>query len=128
MTRPPQKKNRWDKKAEDAQPPIIGSESRESVIDRGHKQKNLPSGKMTSGTSSGLQSAEVLRRENALAKEREEKLLQEMDSTVSGRGAETVYRNKMGRKVNPKLERLKQLQEEKKKLEEEEKFMEWGKG
>ena len=128
VTKPPQKKNRWDKKAEDAQPPMLVSESRGSVADRGQKQKRLALGKMTSGTSAGLQSAEVLRRENALAKEREEKLLQEMDSTVSGQGAKTVYRDKMGRKINPKLERLKQMQEEKKKLEEEEQFMQWGKG
>ena len=51
-----------------------------------------------------------------------------MDPSDSGRGAETIYRDKEGRKINPKLERLKQKQEEKKKLEEEEKFMEWGRG
>ena len=51
-----------------------------------------------------------------------------MDPSESGRGAETVYRDKEGRRINLKLERLKKMQEENKKMEEEEKFMEWGKG
>ena len=76
----------------------------------------------------GLQSAEVLREENAAARVREQELFQRMDPSESGRGAETVYRDKSGRKINPKLERLKQKQEEEKKLEEQQKFMEWGKG
>ena len=76
----------------------------------------------------GLQSAADLRQENRLARQREEEMYQKTDPAVSGRGAETVYRDKEGKKINPKLERLKQKQEEKKKMEEEEKFMEWGKG
>ena len=51
-----------------------------------------------------------------------------MDPSESCRGAETVYRDKEGRRINLKLERLKKMQEENKKMEEEEKFMEWGKG
>lgn len=83
---------------------------------------------MTTGKKSGLQSAEVLRQENAEARTREKEKFQAMDPSDSGRGAETVYRDKEGRKINPKLERLKQKQEEEKKLEEKEKFMEWGRG
>ena len=83
---------------------------------------------MSSGTKAGLQDAETLRRENAAAHAREQELYRSMDPSESGRGAETVYRDKMGRKINPKLERLKQKEEEKKKLEEEEKFMQWGRG
>ena len=83
---------------------------------------------MSSGTKAGLQSAEVLRRENALTRQRQDEAFKRLDPSVSGRGAETVYRDKEGRRVNPKLERLLQRQEEMKKLEEDEKFMEWGKG
>jgi pre-mRNA-splicing factor CWC26 len=83
---------------------------------------------MSSGKKAGLQTAEVLRQENAEARAREEKLFRGMNPGESGRGAETVYRDKEGRKINPKLERLQKMQEEKKKLEEEEKFMQWGKG
>ena len=83
---------------------------------------------MSSGKKAGLQDAEVLRQENTAAREREEELFRRMDPGESGRGAETVYRDKEGKKINLKLERLKKMQEEKKKMEEEEKFMQWGKG
>ena len=71
---------------------------------------------------------EVLRQENASARARQEDLFHNMDPSESCRGAETVYRDKEGRRINLKLERLKKMQEENKKMEEEEKFMEWGKG
>ena len=83
---------------------------------------------MASGKKAGLQNAEVLRQENAAARERETELLNKMDTSQSGRGAETVYRDKEGHRINLKLERLKRMQEENKKMEEDEKFMEWGKG
>ena len=83
---------------------------------------------MSSGKKAGLQDAEVLRQENAAAREREAEMFRRMDPSESGRGAETVYRDKEGKRVNLKLERLKKMQEENKKMEEEEKFMEWGKG
>ena len=83
---------------------------------------------MASGKKAGLQDAEVLRQENAAARARQEELFHNMDPSESGRGAETVYRDKEGRRINLKLERLKKMQEENKKMEEEEKFMEWGKG
>ena len=83
---------------------------------------------MTSGKKAGLQSAEVLREESAAARTREQEMFRAMDPTESGKGVETVYRDKHGRRINPKLERLKQKEEENKKLEEEEKFMQWGKG
>jgi pre-mRNA-splicing factor CWC26 len=83
---------------------------------------------MSSGKKAGLQDAEVLRQENAAAREREAEMFHRMDPSESGLGAETVYRDKEGKRINLKLERLKKMQEENKKMEEEEKFMEWGKG
>lgn len=51
-----------------------------------------------------------------------------MDPSISGKGSETVYRDKMGRKKDIKLERIKRREEERKETEENEKFMEWGSG
>lgn len=51
-----------------------------------------------------------------------------MDLVESGRFAETVYRDKSGRKVDLKLEKMKKEQEERKKQEEQEARMEWGRG
>lgn len=58
----------------------------------------------------------------------QEPLLHGLDSTKSGRYAETVYRDKDGRKIDHKLERIKAEQEERQKREENEKFMLWGRG
>lgn len=51
-----------------------------------------------------------------------------MDPSISGKGSETVYRDKMGRKKDIKLERIKRREEERKETKENEKFMEWGRG
>ena len=51
-----------------------------------------------------------------------------MDASLSGRDAETVHRDKHGRKRDLKFEKLKQREKERKKMEDDAKFMEWGKG
>ena len=51
-----------------------------------------------------------------------------MDASVSGKGAETVHRDKTGRKRDLKFERLQKREREAKMMQENEKFMEWGKG
>ena len=51
-----------------------------------------------------------------------------MSSSATGEGAETVHRDKEGRKRDLTVEKAKKKEEERKKLEEDEKFMEWGKG
>ena len=56
----------------------------------------------------GLQNVELLRQEIADARERQREKFRVMDPSESGQRAETVYRDKEGRKINPKLERLKQ--------------------
>ena len=45
-----------------------------------------------------------------------------------GRYAETVYRDKYGKKIDSKLEKIKKREEERKKDESNEVFMEWGRG
>lgn len=51
-----------------------------------------------------------------------------MSSSATGKGAETVHRDKKGRKRDFIEEKAKKKEEERKKMEEDEKFMEWGKG
>ena len=54
--------------------------------------------------------------------------LKDIDDSVLGKGAETVYRNKDGKKIDSKLENLKKKEEERKKAEQDEQFYEWGRG
>ena len=84
--------------------------------------------RMASGVKAGLQNAQVLKQENSLARERQEQFYQTLDSGVSGKHAETVYRDKAGKRIDPKLEKVKKREEERKKMEEDAMFMEWGRG
>ncbi len=84
--------------------------------------------KMSSGAKAGLQNAQALKEENAMVRQRQENFIKEMDPSMSGRHAETVYRDKQGKKVDPRLEKLKQREKERAMEEENEKFMTWGKG
>ena len=47
---------------------------------------------------------------------------------VLGKHAETVYRDKAGRKIDPKLEWVKRREEERRKMEEDATFMAWWRG
>ena len=63
-----------------------------------------------------------------MARIREDEMFSRLSSSATGKGVETVHRDKEGRKRDLKGEKAKKKEEEKKKLEEDEKFMEWGKG
>ncbi len=80
------------------------------------------------GRKAGLLSASDLKRESEKKREREAEMFSKMDPSISGKGSETVYRDKMGRKKDIKLDRLKRREEERKEMEDNEKFMEWGRG
>lgn len=84
--------------------------------------------KLASGATAGLQAAELLRRENAQTRDRQETFYKTLDPAVSGKHAETVYRDKEGRKIDPKMERARKREEERRKDEENAQFMEWGRG
>ncbi len=83
---------------------------------------------MSSGEKAGLQNARVLKEENAVNRQRKEDFFKGLDPSVSGKHAETVYRDKQGKKVDPKLEKLKQKEKKRATEEENEQFMTWGKG
>ena len=80
------------------------------------------------GRKAGLLSANDLKLESERKREREAEMFAKMDPSISGKGSETVYRDKMGRKKDIKLDRIKKREEERKEMEDNEKFMEWGRG
>ena len=84
--------------------------------------------RMSSGAKAGLQSAQILKEENAMVRKRQEDFFRSLDPSLSGRHAETVYRDKKGKKVDPKLEKLKEREKEREMEEENERFMKWGRG
>ncbi|CAG8794582.1 6266_t:CDS:2, partial [Gigaspora rosea] len=78
--------------------------------------------KMASGLSVGLQTADKMEKDmERIEKETKDKL-KNMDPSRSGRDAETVYRDKYGKKIDIVAQRA----EERRKIEEE-KYMKWGK-
>lgn len=78
-----------------------------------------------SDKKAGLKSAQEAKLEAKSATKHEEPHTHGLES---GKHAETVYRDKTGRKIDPKLERIKREQEERVKAEENEQFMLWGRG
>ena len=143
--RSPPRRQRHDSSGSDLSPPRRGStkpnrdlslprrkkrpDSRSPVRQRPSSPEILAPSKSskTGRHNSGLQTAEVLRDEILEARREREKFFKEMDSEISGRKAETVYR-KDGAKLDPRLERIRKRKEEMKKMEEDERFMQWGRG
>ncbi|XP_066916118.1 BUD13 homolog [Clytia hemisphaerica] len=77
----------------------------------------------------GLQSASELRKENEMRRLQEKEKFKKLDKETSGRGAETVHRDRSsGKKIDVKLEALKKRREEEQKFEEREKHAVWGRG
>lgn len=101
-----------------------GGEARHNAT--GSKIAGITEGRI--GTKSGLQTAAVLREENRLTREKEKEVFEKMDGEMSGRGAETVFRDKQGRRIDPKLEKIKQRQAEEEQAREQEKYKKWGSG
>ena len=78
---------------------------------------------------SGLQSKEELHKENERKRKREANLFDNMNKSLSGKDAKTVYRDqKSGKRIDLKAEELKKKQQEEEKLKELKKYAEWGKG
>ncbi len=51
-----------------------------------------------------------------------------MDTKLSGRNAATVFRDKEGRRMDPKKEKKLTKEEEEKKREDDQRFAQWGRG
>ena len=81
--------------------------------------------KMTDGRQAGLTSDVDLAAELVRKKRDEAQRMKEMEPSVSGRGAETIYRDKRGKRLEGLEELLRQQQGE---VKPEVKPLEWGKG
>ncbi|XP_065907221.1 BUD13 homolog isoform X6 [Dysidea avara] len=60
----------------------------------------------TDGNRAGLQTSKVSRAENDEMRQRRERELKDMDPSMLGKEADTVYSDKHGRRIYPKLEKV----------------------
>ncbi|XP_076328575.1 uncharacterized protein LOC143234816 isoform X2 [Tachypleus tridentatus] len=129
---PPRLKERRDTKSPLVSPKVSkhsskeGSRKAEDVsLKNGVKERSVT----LMGLKAGLQDATSLKDEIREFKRHEDEMMKMVGDKMSGKGAETVFRDRAtGKKRDLKEERRKQRQEEQKKSELEEKYMEWGKG
>ncbi|KAG2187002.1 hypothetical protein INT44_003230 [Umbelopsis vinacea] len=84
--------------------------------------------RMSSGHRVGLQTTEQIKAETIRLKKQRDKEMRELDPTISGRDATTVYRDKSGRKFDVGILKAEEARRKKEELEKEERMMEWGKG
>ena len=115
----PPRRQRHDSSGSDLSPPRRGSKKPNQDLSPPRRKKRPDS---RSSVRHRTSSPEILE-----AWREREKFFKEMDSEISGRKAETVYR-KDGVKLDPRLERIRKKKEEMKKMEEDERFMQWGRG
>ncbi|GAB1603157.1 BUD13 homolog [Argonauta hians] len=81
------------------------------------------------GVKAGLSSAADTRKEIQHMRKKEDRLFHQMDSSVSGRDAETVIRDRStGRRRDLKQEQANKEEDQKKKAEKDAKYEAWGKG
>eukprot|EP01135_Chromosphaera_perkinsii_P001008 Nk52_evm22s156 gene=Nk52_evmTU22s156 len=84
---------------------------------------------LSSGARAGLQSGEDARKEAERLRSSQKERYERADPELLGRGAETVHRDKStGKKLDAKLEKLKQREAEAEEAAKMEKYMKWGKG
>ncbi|CAO3664573.1 unnamed protein product [Umbelopsis vinacea] len=105
--------------------PSSGRVSRRTSVGTEQEDDEL---RMSSGHRIGLQTADQIREESRRLRRQRDREMRELDPTLSGRDAETVYRDKGGRKVDMVLKKAEEARRKKEEMEKEEKMMEWGKG
>lgn len=97
----------------------------QSLSDRYVTDRSKSKGEMTDGTNAGLRTGRDLKEEIDRKKREESQRFLKMDPSISGRGAETVYRDKQGKRLEG-VEEFLHLQQGQPKPED--KPLEWGKG
>ncbi|XP_044775290.1 BUD13 homolog isoform X4 [Neomonachus schauinslandi] len=112
----------------DLSPPRRKQRVKSSDSDLSPPRRSQPLGKkaahMYSGAKTGLVLTDIQREQQELKKRDQEALAFEAEFQY----AETVFRDKSGRKRNLKLERLEQRRKAEKDLERDELYAQWGKG
>ncbi|XP_037072286.1 BUD13 homolog [Pollicipes pollicipes] len=121
---PPRRKTGGKTRADsDESPPRRGGARTDSAS---KAESPAPPSRTQDGKRAGLQDVTALREENRAARRREQKTMAEMDSSLSGRNAETKIR---GRKLQENKEKAaKKAEEEEKAKERKKKYDAWGKG
>ncbi|KAI9031537.1 Pre-mRNA-splicing factor of RES complex-domain-containing protein [Phycomyces nitens] len=84
--------------------------------------------RMSNGQKTGLLTSHEHKAESARARESELKAMQRLKEDSQGQGAETIYRDATGRKVDPKIKKAEEARAKKEADERESRRMEWGKG
>ncbi|XP_053449525.1 BUD13 homolog isoform X2 [Nycticebus coucang] len=112
----------------DLSPPRRRQRTKSSDSDLSPPRRSQPAGKkaahMYSGAKTGLVLTDIQREQQELKKRDQETVAFEAESQY----AETVFRDKSGRKRNLKLERLEQRRKAEKDSERDELYAQWGKG
>lgn len=95
---------------------------------RTEEGRGLPT-KTLSGMSAGIQNARTLREEMDQRRQREDEMFKKMDADISGRGAETIYRDrKTGKKRDVEAERAAEADKAERERKHNERYDKWGKG
>ncbi|XP_045412397.1 BUD13 homolog isoform X2 [Lemur catta] len=125
---PPRNRPRHRSSDSDLSPPRRKQRTKSSDSDLSPPRRSQPPGKkathMYSGARTGLVLTDIQREQQELKKRDQETMAFEAEFQY----AETVFRDKFGRKRNLKLERLEQRRKAEKDLEREELYAQWGKG
>ncbi|XP_792607.3 BUD13 homolog [Strongylocentrotus purpuratus] len=122
---PPRRGGGGSRRRMDSDSDLSSDRGRPSKAEDGMKGKPK---KTLSGAKAGLSDAAALRRENEATRRRTNEAYSRLDDDVSGKNADTIFRDKTGRRRDLKEEKRLKKEEEAKKAEEDEKFLEWGKG
>uniref|UniRef100_A0A2K6UUU0 BUD13 homolog n=1 Tax=Saimiri boliviensis boliviensis TaxID=39432 RepID=A0A2K6UUU0_SAIBB len=125
---PPRNRPRHQSSDSDLSPPRRRQRTKSSDSDLSPPRRSQPPGKkaayMYSGAKTGLVLTDIQREQQELKKQDQETMAFEAEFQY----AETVFRDKSGRKRNLKLERLEQRRKAEKDSERDELYAQWGKG
>ncbi|EHB11531.1 BUD13-like protein [Heterocephalus glaber] len=125
---PPRNRPRRQSSDSDLSPPRRKQRTKSSDSDLSPPRRSQPPGKkaahMYSGAKTGLVLTDIQQEQQELKKRDQENMAFEAEFQF----AETVFRDKSGRKRNLKLERLEQKRKAEKDSEREELYAQWGKG
>ncbi|ELU06842.1 hypothetical protein CAPTEDRAFT_228530, partial [Capitella teleta] len=107
--------------------PVIKKEKLDIKIkqekdDRGRSQYTL------GGAKAGLQSAKAMKHEAKKLKQKEEDAFAQMDDTILGKGAQTIQRDKSGKKRDMLMEAEMEREKLAKEAAKQAKYKQWGKG
>ncbi|XP_036717673.1 BUD13 homolog isoform X1 [Balaenoptera musculus] len=125
---PPRNRPRHGNSDSDLSPPRRKQRAKSSDSDLSPPRRSQPLGKkaahMYSGAKTGLVLTDIQREQQELKRRDQETMAFEAEFQY----AETVFRDKFGRKRNLKLERLEQRRKAEKDSERDELYAQWGKG